>query len=240
MAQAGDGAISYRKYMGGGEYPFLQLGTDTFVSDFGYGEDDERLSCFADFTGSASLAQIPDSLFMMQAMNLKDGAVSTVSKSGCQTPELFEITFDDPAFSLCSESGKQYVIRKDAPGGEGDVTMTVKWKGNSFQTLSSDPERKATIHWVANKRTMKFLNWDGSVFFMTSKPEGTALTAADLPQTTPTLTFDSNEVKISDVLSRMNLTGYTFLPSSSAWKEDDVVTLADDGSTSITLRFSAN
>lgn len=56
----------------------------------------------------------------------------------------------------------------------------------------------------------------------------------------PTLTFDSNEVKISDVLSRMNLTGYTFLPSSSAWKEDDLVTLADDGSTSITLRFSAN
>lgn len=152
MAQAGDGAISYRKYMGGGEYPFLQLGTDTFVSDFGYGEDDERLSCFADFTGSASRAQIPDSLL----------------------------------------------------------------------------------------RTMKCLNRDGSVFFMTSKPEGTALTAADLPQTTPTLIFDSNEVKISDVLSRMNLTGYTFLPSSSAWKEDDVVTLADDGSTSITLRFSAN
>lgn len=185
VAQAGDGAISYRKYMGGGEYPFLQLGTDTFVSDFGYAEDDERLGFFADFTGDVRRAQIPESLFMMQAMNMKDGSVSTVSKSGYQTPDLFEITFDDPAFSLSSENGKQYVARNNAPGGEGDVTMTIKWKGNSFQTLSKDLERKAVIHWVANKRTIKFLNRDGSVFFMTAKPEGTALTAEDLPQTAP-------------------------------------------------------
>ncbi len=185
VAQAGDGAVSYRKYMGGGEYPFLQLGTDTFVNDFAYGQDDDRLLFYADYTGGSRAAVIPESLFMMTAMGLKDGAVSTVSKSGAQTRELFEITFDDPSFGYAYENGVHRVTRSEAPGGEGVVTMTVRWKGNSFQTLSSELKRTAEIHWTANRRTMKFLNRDGSVFFMTAKPEGTALTADDLPKTDP-------------------------------------------------------
>ena len=185
VAQAGDGAIAYRKYMGGGEYPFLQLGTDTFVNDFAYGADDDRLRFYADYTGSSHSTVIPENLFMMTAMGLKDGAVSTVSKSGYQTKDLFDITFDDPNFSYDYVNGVHRVTRKDAPGGEGTVNMTIRWKGNSFQTLSTELERTATIHWVANKRTMKFLNRDGSVFFMTAKPEGTALTADDLPKTDP-------------------------------------------------------
>ena len=53
------------------------------------------------------------------------------------------------------------------------------------------------------------------------------------------LTFDGSEVKISDVLSRLSTEGYTFAPDYSAWKETDTVTLAEDGSTAITLRFTA-
>ena len=54
-----------------------------------------------------------------------------------------------------------------------------------------------------------------------------------------TLTFDAYKAKISDVLARIDLAGYTFSPDYSAWKQDDTVTIAEDGSTMITLRFTA-
>ncbi|MBQ6263324.1 MAG: InlB B-repeat-containing protein [Clostridia bacterium] len=186
VAQAGDGAISYKKYIGGGEYPFLRLGTDTLVSDFAYDQGDEKVNFYGDYTGSDKKVIIPEAVFMMNAMSVKDGTVSSVSKKGKETKDLFEITFDDPNFSYVYEDNTNYVVRKDAPGGSGTVTMKVKWKGNSFQTLSRDLERTIKIEWIANKRTVKFLNKDGSTFYMISKPEGTALSANDFPKNEPT------------------------------------------------------
>lgn len=186
VAQAGDGAVAYRKFIDGGEYPFWSSGTDAVVSDFAYDADDTGLDFHAEFDHDNNTAVIPSAVFMMKTMSIKDGSESSTSKSGPDTKELFDITFSDPDFSYSYENDKHILTRNNTSGGSGTVAMTITWKGNSFQTLSRDLSRTININWVANETTMKFLNKDGSIFFMVTEPAGTALTQEDLPSGEPT------------------------------------------------------
>ena len=50
---------------------------------------------------------------------------------------------------------------------------------------------------------------------------------------------DSYEIAIDDIVNDIAIDGYSFSPDHSAWKHGDVVTIAEDGSTVVTLRYIA-
>ena len=179
FAQAGDGAISYRKLIESGEKPIFSAGADTVITDFSYQDGEKAFD--AVFPVNERMARIPDSVFLMKGMSLKSSAVAEVSRADRDASELYDITFSDPAYSYRFENGAGYLCRNSDEGGRGTVTMTLKWRGSSFEQMSHDLERTVDISWIANQTTMQFLDRDGSVFFAVSKIAGEPLEAGDLP-----------------------------------------------------------
>ena len=185
VAQAGDGAISYRKELVNKEVPLSYSGTPYATSDFNYTQGD--ISFAAEFTKDRRTAVIPADVFVMQAMSMKDGAVSAVDYGAEPADKVFDITFDDPDFKYEYDyNGRRHLIRRTSgTGGEKTLTMTVRFKETGSQTISYDLVRTFRIPWVDGMATMKFMNYDGSVFFAVNKVKDAPLTAEDLPQTDP-------------------------------------------------------
>lgn len=183
IAQLGDGSIAYKKILEEYEKPFFGVGTDNVVTDFKYKEGENYFA--AEFTRDATKAMIPTAAFMMTSMSIKDGSVNDTDRSKIDARDQYEITFDDPDFSYVYENGKHYIVRNNPNGGEGTLKMTLRWKGLSFEQLSKELKRTIEVTWVAQMRSMKFLNKDGSIFFILAKPAGTKLEPKDLPASDP-------------------------------------------------------
>ena len=53
------------------------------------------------------------------------------------------------------------------------------------------------------------------------------------------LTLDGYQITIAEILNMIDLEGYEFDQNNSAWHPEDTVTAAEDGTTTVTLRFKA-
>lgn len=183
VAQLGDGSIAYKKILLEYEKPFFGIGTDSIITDFKY---DYGVNDFAaEFTKDNNTAKISDDVFMMTSMSIKDGTINDTDRSKGNATELYDISFDDPDFSYVYENGSHYIRRNNDKGGEGQVRMTLKWRGTSFEQMSHVLQRIIEITWVSQMTSMKFLNKDGSIFFIVARPADSKLGADDLPQKDP-------------------------------------------------------
>lgn len=221
FAQAGDGAISTKRFIDGGEYPFISLGNESVVSDFAYKNGEKTFSAVYPLDNNRS--RIPEDIFTMQVMAMKDGTLSTESRGKQKASELYEITFDDPDFAYEYADGSHFLVKKNNDGGTGQVTMTLKWKGTSFEQLSVPLVRTFVIPWTSNETTLQFLNFDGSVFHAVTKTRGEALTEEDLPDKDPTwpgCKFDSwvdpSGQKITEMPKTMPQTDTVY---TSSWEK---------------------
>ena len=179
FAQAGDGAISYRKIVMSGEKPIFSAGADTVITDFSYQDEEKEFE--AVYPVNERMARIPDWVFLMKGMRLKSGASAEVSRADQDAAELYDISFSDPTYSYRFENGAGYVYRNSDESGSGMITMTLKWRGTSFEQMSHDLTRTLHVLWTANRVTMQFLNRDGSVFHSISRIAGEPIEKRDLP-----------------------------------------------------------
>ncbi len=186
FAQVGDGAIAYRKIIASDEHPFFGVGVTSIVSDFAYKNGDESRDFSALFTKDINTVEIPENVFAMVAMSIKDGSMNNESRAGQNALDVYDITFDDPNFEYAYRNGKHLIVRKDnKKGGEGTLHMTLTWKGKCFEQLSTQLSRTIEIEWEANQVTMSFLDRNGNVFFETVEAKGTPLTEINFPQEEP-------------------------------------------------------
>ncbi|MBQ6551953.1 MAG: InlB B-repeat-containing protein [Lachnospiraceae bacterium] len=179
VIQAGDGAIAYRKWLRGEEYPFFGLGVDSVTSDFNYEQGADLTKLTTEFTKDSNRVQLPGNLFKMSAMSIKDASTVSVDYSGRSAYDLYEISFDDPDFSYEFKDGKHYIVRNSQESGSGTVEMTITWLGSSFETLSERLYRTVKLDWECNLATITFMDEDGTEYYLYVDTKGNVLVPED-------------------------------------------------------------
>ncbi len=132
VAQLGEGKLSGGKEIYSNTWPLLQLGAEAVPMDFEIKQNDEKLS--VEIPEHKNTVKVPDELFNMKMMSLKDGSLSTVSKDSAQQGEAgYSFTVNGRSFTQYNEQFFEIVCHDTDK--DGNIIS-----GNSFQYLPATNE----------------------------------------------------------------------------------------------------
>ncbi|MBR4208604.1 MAG: InlB B-repeat-containing protein, partial [Lachnospiraceae bacterium] len=174
-AQLGDDKLKFEKNIYSNTWPILQLGALDIPIDFEIAANDKKLN--VEIPEGKSLAKVPDELFQVKIMGIKDGVTAAVDKDSSKVPDegtLYEgkdgqlytqyneINFNVQCYDLTGEGGEriegassfrylpatnEIVVKPQAGVTELWGEIDFFYSHNTFCLSSAQIGRTVKVHW---------------------------------------------------------------------------------------------